>query len=138
MTRRGVCYECTKEQDGSKRTENHHPFGRYNEDVAAITVEIPGNCHRMLNARRDERPPILQQPGDNPLHQIAAAIARFGEAADAFADFARCQGWPKWTAKLAEIFANAADSATEWLLILAGKLDEWQPGWIEELPKWRP
>ena len=138
MTRRGVCYECTLTHDGRKRAENHHPFGRYNENVTAISVEIPGNWHRVLNTRRSERPPILQRPGDNPLHQIAAAVARLGEAADAFADFARRQEWPEWITKLACIFANAAGSAAEWLLILAGKLDEWRPGWISEMPKWHP
>jgi hypothetical protein len=138
MTRRGACYECTQEQDGGKRTEGHHPFGRYNEDVAAITVEIPGNWHRALDVRRAERSPILQRPGDNPLHQVAALIASLGEAADSFADFARREGWPEWAASLADIFVHAADSAAEWLLILAAELDQWRPGWIDEMPKWRP
>jgi hypothetical protein len=123
---------------GRKRTENSHPFGHHNEDVAAITVEIPGNWHRVFDARRERRPEILKRPGDNPLHQVAAAVQTLGEAADAFADFARRQEWPEWITKLADIFANAAGSATEWLLILAGKLDEWRPGWISEMPKWHP
>jgi hypothetical protein len=139
MTRRGLCYECTREQDGFRRTENQHPFGHYNEAVAAITNEIPGNWHRVLDARRAERPPILRQPGDNPLHQIAALFATLGEAADAFADFARRKQWPEWTAALADRFAIAADSAVTWLLVLAGRLDDrLGPEWDRDLdlPLW--
>jgi hypothetical protein len=111
-------------QDGYRRTENHHPFGRYNEAVEAITVEIPGNWHRELDARGGERPPILKRPGDNPLHQIASAVAALGEAVATFADFARWERWPEWAAKLADRFATAADSAATWLLVLAGRLDD--------------
>jgi hypothetical protein len=139
MTGRGVCYECACIQDRRKRTEGHHPFGRYNESVAAITVEIPGNWHRVLDARRAERPPVLQQPGDHPLHQIAAVVAQLGDAADAFADFARRQQWPEWAAMLADRFAIAADSAATWLLVLAGRLDDrLGPAWHRDLdlPPW--
>jgi hypothetical protein len=139
MTQRGnpPCYECKQASRGRKRNELHHPFGRQNEDVAAITVEIPGNWHRVLDARRAQRPEVLKRPGDNPLHQIAAVVATFGEAADAYANSARHEGW-QWAASLADIFAKAAHSAAEWLLILAGKLDEWRPDWIGEMPEWRP
>jgi hypothetical protein len=116
MTKRGLCYEHTRIQDGRKLLEDHHPFGRYNKIVERIVVQgVPGNWHRALDARRDRRPEILKRPGENPLHRIAAAVATLGEAAD-----------------------GTADSATEWLLILAGRLDEWRPGWIGEMPKWRP
>jgi hypothetical protein len=139
MTKRGLCYECTLIQDGRKRTEAHHPFGRDNDIVAKIAIEIPGNWHRALDSRRARRPEILKRPGDNPLHQLAAAAATVREAADATADFARRQGWPGWIAELADIFAKVADSATDWLLILADKLDEWLgPAWIDEMPKWQP
>jgi hypothetical protein len=139
MTRRGVCYECTRAQDGRKRTENHHPFGRYNKAVDAISVEIPGNLHRALDARRAERPPVLKRPSDNPLHQIAALVATLGEAAATFADFARRERWPEWTAGLADRFAIAADSAATWLLVLAGRLDDrLGPEWDRDLdlPLW--
>jgi hypothetical protein len=119
--------------------EDHHPLGRDNDIAERIVVhEVPGNWHRALDARRALRDEVLKRPGDNPIHQIAAAVATLGEAVDAFSDFARRQGWPEWTAELADIFASTADSATEWLLKLAGKLDEWRPGWIGEMPKWRP
>jgi hypothetical protein len=135
MTKHGLCYECMLIQIGRKGTEDHHPFGRDNEIVAAI----PGNWHRALDARRAQRPEVLRRPGDNPLHQLAADVATLAEAASAVADFARRQRWPEWVAELANIFANAADAAKEWLLILAGKLDEWcGPAWIGEMPKWRP
>jgi hypothetical protein len=139
MTRRGLCYECTRVQDFRRPIENHHPFGRYNGAVEAITVEIPGNWHRVLNARANERPPILKRPGDNPLHQIASAVAALGEAVATFADFARRQQWPEWAAKLADRFAAAADSASTWLLVLAGRLDDrLGPEWRRDLdlPLW--
>jgi hypothetical protein len=139
--RHGRCYECGLARDGRKRTERHHPFGRVNPVVAEIVVEIPGNWHRALDARRARRPEILKRPGDNPLQQIAAVIVTLGEAAGAFADFARRQEWPQWTATLADLFAKAALAATDWLLILAGKLDErLGPAWAEDMdmPSWRP
>jgi hypothetical protein len=139
MTRCGLCYECVLIEQGRKPVERHHPLGRDNPIVAGISVEVPGNWHRALDARRARRPEILKRPGDDPLHQIAAAVATFGEAADVVADVARREAWPEWIAGLAEIFANAAGSAADWLLVLADTLDEWLgPTWIEEMPKWRP
>jgi hypothetical protein len=136
MTQRGCCYECTLIQDGRKRTEDHHIFGRGDPAVASISREIPGNWHRALDARRAQRPDILKRPGDNPLHQVAAVVATFGEAADAVGDFARRQGWPAWVANLADVFANTAIHVTDWLLILAGKLDVLcGPAWIADMPK---
>jgi hypothetical protein len=140
MTQSGRCYECTRRRGGCKHTEGHHPFGRYNQDVDQIVVEIPGNWHRVLDASRARRPDILKRPGDNPVHQLAAGVGTLGEAADAFADFARREQWPDWVASLADLFARAAQSAADWLLILAGKLDE-RLGleWAEDLdmPTWK-
>jgi hypothetical protein len=139
MTRCGLCYECVLIDQGRKPVERHHPFGGDNPIVVEIDVEIPGNWHRALDARRARRPEILKRPGDNPLHQIAAAVATFGEAAEVVADIARREAWPEWIAGLADIFANAAASTSDWLLVLAGKLDEWRgPAWIEEMPRWQP
>jgi hypothetical protein len=118
----------------------HHPFGRDNPHVVKITVETPGNWHRVLDSPRAKRPDILKRPGDNPLHQIAAVFGTLGEAADAFADFARREQWPEWAATLADLFSNAAHSAADWLLILAGKLDErLGPEWAKnlEMPQWK-
>lgn len=140
MTRHGCCYECLLARNEKKPTELHHPFGRGNSDIDAITAEIPGNWHRVLDKRRARRPEILQCPGDNPLHQIAAIVATLGEAADAFGEFARLQKWPDWVATLCGIFANAGHNIADWLLILAGKLDErLGPTWAEQfdMPKWQ-
>jgi hypothetical protein len=139
MTRCGFCYECVLIGQGRKPTERHHPFGQDNSTVAEIAVAIPGNWHRALDIRRSRRPHILKRPGDNPLHQIAAAVATLGEAADVVADVARREVWPEWIAELAHIFANAAASTSDWLLVLAGKLDEWRgPAWVGEMPRWQP
>jgi hypothetical protein len=119
--------------------ERHHPLGRDNPMVAEIAVAIPGNWHRALEKRHRCRPEILKRPGENPLHQIAAAVARLSDVAHVIADFATHQGWPEWVAELAEIFGDTADRAADWLLILAGKLDEWYgPDWVSDMPKWRP
>jgi len=143
MTQREVpaCYECMLADLGRKRTEGHHPFGRNNPAFAETVVEIPGNWHRVLDARRARRPEILKRPGDNPLHQIAAVVATLGEAADALADFARREEWPKWVAFLTDLFAKTASAVTDWLLILAGKLDErLDAEWARDLdmPPWHP
>jgi hypothetical protein len=139
MTQRGLCYECTLIQDGRRRTEDHPPFGRGNPAVARISLEIPGNWHRALDDRRAQRPEILKRPGDNPLHQIAAIVATFGEAADAFADYGRREQWPEWTARLADLFSSAAHSVVNWVLVLADRLDERLGAeWTRELemPPW--
>jgi hypothetical protein len=125
-------------KQGREPVEGHHPFGHDNKIEAGISLEIPGNWHRALDTRRAKRPDILKRPGENPLQRIAAVVATFGEAADVVADVARRKEWPEWIAGLAEICANAAESAAEWLLVLAGKLEEWRPGWIGEMPKWHP
>jgi hypothetical protein len=126
-------------QSGRRCTELHHPLGRDNPIVAEIVVEIPGNWHRALDARRARRCDILKRPGDNPLHQIAAAVVTFGEVADVVVDFASHQEWPSWVAELAEVIAKSADAAADWLLILAGSLDEWcGPTWIDDMPEYRP
>ena len=134
VTQHGRCYECTLARAGKKRTELHHPFGRGDPNVRKIIVEIPGNWHRVLDAHRARREPILERPGDNSLHQIAAIVTTIGEAAEAFADYARREQWPEWVFALANCFGQVAHAAADWLLILAGKLDDnLGPAWAEEL-----
>jgi hypothetical protein len=140
MTHHGCCYECLRKRQGCKPTEEHHPFGRHTPEARKIKVPIPGNMHRCLDTRCGRRPEILKRPGDNPLHQIAAVVTTIGEAAKEFADHARREQWPEWAAKLADVFAGAAHSAAQWLLILAGKLeDRLGPTWADnlEMPQWR-
>jgi len=138
---RWPCYECVCERGGKGRTEEHHPFGRNIPAFAKCTVETPGNWHRAFDDRRAKRPKNQKRPGDNPLHQIAAIVVTFGEAADVAADYARRQAWPEWVAKLGDVFSEAAQSAASWLLILADRLDEKHgPTWAEKLdmpPPWQ-
>jgi hypothetical protein len=57
---RWPCYECVCERDGKSRAEGHHPFGRNIPVFADCVVEIPGNWHRVLDARRAQRREILR------------------------------------------------------------------------------
>jgi hypothetical protein len=139
MTKRGLCYECMLIDQGHTPTERHHPFGRNNSIAAEIAVAIPGNWHRALDDRRAQRPKILKRPGDNPLHQIAAIATTLGEAAEAFADYARREQWPEWAARLADLLSSAAHCAANQVLVLAGHLDKrFGAEWTRdlELPPW--
>lgn len=139
MTRHGLCYACCRESQGIKRTEEHHVFGRGRPDIDGITIKMPSNWHRVLDARRDRRPEVLKQPGENDLHQIAAVVVTFGEAAATVSEFAHWQQWPDWVTGLADIFAEAAQSEADRLLILAAKLeDELGSDWAEQMgmPEW--
>jgi hypothetical protein len=144
MARQGrwPCYECVSERAGKKRTEEHHPFGRNIPAFAGRVVETPGNWHRVLHAQDANRPEVLKRPGENPLHQIAAIVVTLGEAADAVANYGRREGWPEWVANLGELFSQVAHLAADWLLILAGQLDEkLGSSWAEQLgmpPPWQP
>jgi hypothetical protein len=148
MTRTGHCYECSRIMrvgarvgEAGKCTEGHHPFGRNISAFTECVVDMPGNWHRVLDARRADRPEIPKRPGDNPLHQIASIVVTLGEAADAFADYARREEWPEWVSNLGTVFGEVAHSAADWLLILAGRLDaEHGPSWAEKLdmpPPWQ-
>ena len=115
-------------------------FGRGKPDSNKNKVKMPGNYHRVLSAQRDRRPAVLRQPCDNPLHRVAATVVTLGEAATAFAEFARPKHWPEWTVHLALLLAAGADSVADWLLIFAGKLeDRLGLGWADDLgmPQWR-
>jgi hypothetical protein len=140
VTRHGYCYECSNVQQGRGPIEEHHVFGRGKPDSNKNKVKIPGNDHRVLGAKHDRRPDVLRRPGDNPLHRIAANVVTLGEAATAFAEFARLNHWLEWSIRLAVLLAAGADSVADWLLILAGKLeDRLGPGWADDLgmPLWQ-
>jgi hypothetical protein len=133
-TRHGFCYECATR----KRTERHHVWGKGN---SSVTIEIPGNWHRVLDGLRAERCELLKKPGADPLHRVAAAVTTIGEGAIAFAEFAERNSWPAWIADIAIAFANATKSGANWLLCLAGILaDKHGPDWAEVvgMPAWKP
>lgn len=140
MTRHGLCYECSNVQQGRGSIEEHHVFGRGKPDSNKNKVKMPGNCHRVLSTQHDRRPEVLRHPGDHPLHRIASTVVTLGEAATAFAEFARLNHWPEWSIRLALLLAAGADSVADWLLILAAKLEgRLGPGWADDLgmPQWR-
>jgi hypothetical protein len=138
MTERGCCHECAARADNRPVIENHHVLGRRQSD---ISLDLPLNWHRVLHAPEKRRDKVLLRPGDNPLHQIAAAIMRGVDIARAFADYGEAHAWWQWAINLARKMANIVEYAANWLLILAGWLEdrlgaEWfrDPG----LPPWRP
>ena len=137
LTSNGMCYECSRVELGRSRIEAAHPWSR---EVSPVTVDMPANWHRKLDARRARRPDVLKHPGDDPLHNVAAVVATIAEGAAVLADHARRQAWPSWIAALAELFAIAGRAAADWLLVLAGRLSE-QIGadWMEalDMAEWR-
>jgi hypothetical protein len=139
MTKRGCCHECAARADGRSIVERHHVLGRAISDD--ITVDIPLNWHRVLHAAEKRRDEVLRHPGLDPLHRIAAAIMRGVDIARAVANYGQSQGWRQWAIDLARIMAGIGEHAANWLLILAGALEE-QHGadWAAalELPEWRP
>lgn len=136
MTSRGCCHECAARADGRSTVEKHHVLGRA---VSDITVDIPLNWHRVLHAPAKRRDGVLLRPGDNPLHRIAAAIMCGVDIARAFADYGETHGTWQWAIDLARTTADIGEHAADWLLILAGWLeDRLGDEWFSELPPWRP
>jgi hypothetical protein len=137
MTVGGCCHECAARADNRAITENHHVLG---EKQSGISVDLPLNWHRVLHAADKHRDAVLLRPGDNPLHQIAAAIMRGVDIARAFAGYGE-HGSPQWAIDLARTMANIGEYAANWLLILAGSLeDRLGADWFRDpgLPPWRP
>lgn len=131
------CYECLLTAAGKPHTEGHHVWGQASSPVE---VEIPGNAHRLLHASNGTRCEALKHPGDNPLHLISMVLATLADAADAVAAYAKCQDWPGWISTLALVLSAGARSGADWLLIVAGRLEEVHGSdWSSKLglPQWR-
>jgi hypothetical protein len=136
MTWRGCCHECAARADGRPVIENHHVLGRAQ---SGISVDLPINWHPVLHAPDKSRDEVLLRPGDNPVHQIASAIMRGVDIARAFADYGETDGSEQWAIDLARIMAGIGEYAANWLLVLAGWLeDRLGPEWFKELPPWEP
>jgi hypothetical protein len=136
MTWRGCCHECAAQADGRSTHERHHALGRA---VSDITVDIPLNWHRVLHAPERRRDGVLLRPGEDPLHKTAAFIMRGVDFARAFADYGETHGWWPWAIDLARKMADIGENAANWLLILAGWLeDRIGAEWFRELPRWQP
>ena len=136
MTWRGCCYKCAARADNRIVIENHHVLGC---GQSGISVDLPINWHRVLHAPDKRRDKVLLRPGNNPLHQIAAAIMRGVDIARAFADDAETLGSWQWAINLARIMADIGEHAANWLLILDGWLeDRLGAEWFRELPPWQP
>lgn len=136
MTRRGCCLECAARADNRTATENHHVLGRGQSD---ISVDLPINWHGVLHADDKCRDELLLRPGDNPVLRIASAIMRGVDIGRAFADYGESAGWWPWALDLARTLADIGEQAADWLLILAGWLeDRLGAEWFRALPEWRP
>jgi hypothetical protein len=136
MTRRGCCHECAALADGRSTLEDHHVLGRA---VSDITADTPLNWHRVLHAAEKGRDEVLLRPGTDPVLGIAAAIMRGVDIARAVADYGETHGLWQWAINLARTLADIGEYAANWLLILAGWLEERHGAeWFRELPPWRP
>lgn len=121
MLNRGqLCYACDCRRRGRPETEAHHLFGR----PTPITIDLPVNDHRVLDAMRLGRPRWLREPGNDLLVNIAQLVLLAGEVALVIADVARREAWPEWIAVLTEMLAAKAPDAAEALLLFGGQIVE--------------
>ena len=75
MLNRGqICYRCDRLRRGLPEIEAHHLFGKNIQ----LTVDLPVNEHRVLDAMRLSRPVFLRQPGSDLLINVAQIALLFG------------------------------------------------------------
>jgi hypothetical protein len=116
----GICYECNRQGRGLPTTEDHHIIGR---DVD-LTIPIPANLHRAISQRQAARQPILKQPSDDPLIQIARFVTIAAELFEVGADYLKANNLPDWLPSLCNVLANLCRRATDQLLTIAHSLIE--------------
>lgn len=135
MTRHGRCYACDCRARGMPTLELHHLFGR---DFPA-TVRLPVNEHRVIDAMRLGRSPLLCEPGNGPLVSIAGFLMQVAELGEMAACAAERDKAPGWAGALAAVIADWARHGAEWLLALDGSLTlRLGPEWWNTLglPHW--
>jgi len=133
MTASGKCYACDGRERGMPETEGHHLFG----PQVPIVVDLPLNEHRVLDALRLARYPLLVEPGSNTLMNIAGLLMQFAELAEMQVAAAERRRAPQWTGALADILADKGREAAETLLLLDGWLGPERQS-DPEAPQWAP
>jgi len=75
-----LCYECLAFVRGRSPVEEHHPLGRSNHPS---TVSVPGNPHRALSNRMQDRgSDLLRGDPADPLLSIARLLQTIMDAAE--------------------------------------------------------
>lgn len=135
MTAAGRCYACDLAARGKPAVEGHHVYG---QDVP-IVVAMPANEHRVLDALRLARYPLLREPTDDTLANIAGLLMQFVELAEIGADAAARGQSSQWRGRLDDRLADMGREAVETLLALDAWLDRQLPAtWRDSAPQWRP
>jgi hypothetical protein len=135
MTANGRCYGCDLAARGMPVVEGHHVYG---PDVPII-VDVPANEHRVLDALRANRHPLLRKPSGDMLANVAGLLMQFTELAEIGAAAADRGQAPRWRGQLDDLLARHGREAAETLLALTTWLDRQLPGgWRDEAPQWGP
>jgi hypothetical protein len=127
MTKSGKCYACRLREQRKPTIEGHHLFGR----SVPIVVMIPANEHRVFDALRESRYPLLKNPSSNTLINVAGLLMLFVEIAEVLYAIAARGQLPQWVAGLCDILIDRGREAVETLLVLSVNLqdrlgDDWE------------
>jgi hypothetical protein len=112
----GKCYRCHRRQIGLPEFEEHHWRGRRHPDD---TVDLPVNEHRVIDALRQARHPLLIQPTGDPLVDVDGLMMQLVELAEMTTAAAERRQVPQWKGRFAEILAQEGREAAERLLSLS-------------------
>jgi hypothetical protein len=116
MTWSGKCYRCQCREIGMPEVEEHHWLGRrHPHDV----VDLPVNEHRVIDALRQARHPLLIEPRGDPLIDTAALMMQYVELAEMTIAAVERRLVPQWQGRFAEILSPLLREAAEMLLSLS-------------------
>ena len=100
--------------------EAHHLFGR----GVPIVVMMPANEHRVFDALREARYPLLKKPSFNTLVNIAGLLMLFVEISEMRYAIVAGKQLPQWVADLCDILIDRGREALEALLVLSVHLQD--------------
>jgi hypothetical protein len=97
-------------------TETHHLFGR----SVPITVRLPANEHRVLDALRKRRRPQLREPGRDNHAMILQQLVELVEIVAAGSSTSTAEGWQQ------RLYLTVADCGRQAIAaMLEGR--QWNP-----------
>jgi hypothetical protein len=120
ITKNGRCYACDLRERGKTIMEAHHLFGR----GVPIVVMMPANEHRVFDALREARYPLLKKPSFNTLVNIAGLLMLFVEISEMLYAIVAGKQLPQWVADLCDILIDRGREALEALLVLSVHLQD--------------